>query len=365
MTTYLVNTIIMKKSFFEYLALADVERIHSQFLAWVLSNDCSAIEEPERHKLFSNIFSVGSKITTIQTERNGIDILIETPSDIVAIENKIKSTQHSNQLERYKTYCIEEFPNHRKHFFLLTLIDEKTKDNDWQGLTYSTLFKHLSEIKLKSNNDHSAIINEYLIFLKRLDAVVSDFRANAINYDLIFLQGNKRKHSKLRSDYTSENEWFIATNQLETILQKSYFSALVEQIKSSNGIVDESWGTALVDFHLEGDIEFEGRKYFTGIQLQGSTIKFIFTIQSEPYKTSKKEWIEKVIPLMDKLRAKNEFKYFKLNKPTKLAYVSISKKLDGYFWHKPINELTDFVQAEIDNGKEMTSRLKKLLTIGM
>jgi hypothetical protein len=351
----------MTKSFFEYLGLADVERIHSQFLAWVLSGDCNAIDQQERDRLFKNLFKIGGEVTDIQTERNRIDILIATSSDVIIVENKIKSSQHSNQLDRYRKFCDTTFPKHQRHYFFLTLIDEKTKDKDWQQLTYSIILKHLSNLKLNPNNSHSSIISEYLIFLERLDRVVSDFKAQVKNYDMVFLDGKKKKQDKKRSDYRTENEWFIAANQLETILQKSFLNTLVEQVKNPRGIINDTRGDALVDFPLQGDIEFEGRKYSTALQLQLKTIKFTFAIQSQPYLQSDKVWIENVIPLMSHLSEQNNYSYKKLNKPTDLAYISISKKLDEYYWHKPIEDLAEFIQTEISNCKEMSRELKQLL----
>lgn len=355
----------MKKSFFEHLGLADVERIHSQFLAWIISRDCMAIDQKERYRLFKDIFNVGGLITRIQTERNRIDILIETTNDIIVVENKIKSSQHSNQLANYKQFCDKEFPRHNKHYFFLTLIDEKTDDKDWKRLTYTTIFKHLSELKLKANNNHSSIINEYLIFLKRLETVVSDFKANAKNYDMVFLDGKKKKQDKKHSDYKTDNEWFIASNQLETILQKSFLNTLVEQIKNPIGVINDTRGDALVDFPIQSNIDFEGRHYSTALQLQGMTIKFTFAIQSEPYLKSKKSWIKNIIPLMKYLRNQNKCNYKRLNEPKDLAYVSISKKLDGKYWHKPINNLTKFIKIEIQNCTKMTNQLKKLIAKGL
>lgn len=351
----------MRKSFFEYLGLADVERIHSQFLAWVLSSDCIAIDLKEREELFENLFNANGKITDIQTERNGIDILIATSSDVIIIENKIKSSQHSNQLEKYKEFCNTEFPNHHKHFYFLTLIDEKTNDKDWHRLTYSVILKHLSKLKLTLDNNHSAIIKEYLIFLERLESVVLDFKANTKKYDMVFLDGKKKKQDKRRSDYNSENEWFVAANQLETILQKSFLNLLVEQVKNPIGSISDTRGVALVDFPIQRDIEFERRKYSTALQLQVDTIKLTFAIQSVPYQQSDKSWIENAIPVMMKLSKQNNFRYNKVNKPKQLAYISISKKLDWHYWHMPIVELANFINTEINNCRLMTTELKLLL----
>ena len=352
----------MTQSFFEYLGLADMERIHSQFLAWVLSDDCDAIESNQKHLFFRNLFDIKSQVKKIQTERNNIDIFIQTDNDIVIIENKIKSSQHSNQLGNYKEYCNKEFPKYKKHFFFLTLIDEKTNDKDWKRISYSFIYKKLKELKLKENNSHSYIIKEYLIFLERLDSVLIDFKNNVNKYDIVFLDGHKKKQDKKRDDYKSDNEWFIALNQLETILQKSFLSSLVEDLMYQKGIISETRGSALVDFSIKNDIEISGRKYSTGIQLQGSIIKFFFVI-TENYKDSKKEWIEKVELSMSKMSKdqKNNFGYNQLNKAKKLTFVSISKKLDEPYWHKL--KLKDFVEQEIKNGNELTISLIEHLNI--
>lgn len=351
----------MIKSFFEYLGLADVERVHSQFLAWVLSEDCSAIESTEKLSLCKNLFQIEGQKIQIHTERNNIDILIQTATDIVVIENKIKSSQHSNQLYNYKHYCDVEFPNHIKHFFFLTLIGEKTSDDDWKRLSYSNIYEELKSLNLKQNNTHSSIINEYLIFLERLNLVLSDFNANPKNYDIVFFDGHKKKQDKKHSDYKNENEWFIASNQLETILQKSFLSLLVDEIKPQTGTVNETRGAALVDFIIKNDIEFNGRKYSTGIQLQGNTVKFFFVI-SDKYNESKKEWVNEVVSLMGNISKDetNNFGYKKLNKPTKLTFISISKKLVNNYWH--MSDLKKFVQLEIENGGKITELLTNHLT---
>lgn len=350
----------MIKSFFEYLGLADVERVHSQFLAWVLSEDCNAIEASEKRSLCKNLFQIEGQIIQIQTERNNIDIFIQTVTDIVVIENKIKSSQHSNQLHNYKQYCENEFPTQNKHFIFLTLIGEKTSDEDWKRLSYSNIYEHLKNLNLKKNNTHSSIIKEYLIFLERLLSVLSDFKTNPKNYDIVFFDGHKKKQDKKRSDYKNENEWFVASNQLETILQKSFLSLLVEEIKPQIGTVNETRGAALVDFIIKNEIEFNERKYSTGIQLQLNTVKFFFVI-SDKYNESKKEWVNQVVSLMENISKDRRinFGYKKLNKPTKLTFISISKKLDINYWH--MTNLKEFVLQEIENGEKITKLLTRQL----
>jgi hypothetical protein len=177
---------------------------------------------------------------------------------------------------------------------------------------------------------------------------------------MVFLDGKKKKEHKININYRNDNEKFIAANQLETILQKCYLSSLLDEVKNPGEITDTR-GDALIDFPLKREIEHEGKHYSTFIQLQADTIKFAFAIHGQGYNKSQKAWIEKIIPKMEQLRSENNNGYKKLNMPKSKAYVSISKKLDGHYWHKNLNDLADFVRTEIENGKSLTKHLINLL----
>jgi hypothetical protein len=356
------------KSFFEYLGLADVERIHSQFLAWVFSPNCDAIASSDKEEFFFNLFGIRGPIISVQTEKENIDIIIESDKDVVIIENKIKSSQHSDQLERYVNYCEKNFKSFNRKYFFLTLVNEKTQKPKvvisdtikWEKITYSDIYhKGFKLLNLKPKSNQSAIIQEYILFLKRLDSVLSDFQNNTIKYDKVFLEGGKKKQDKIQRNY-NENEWFIASNQLETILQKCFLMRLVDEMTKSDAIVSETHGDALVDFYIEKNIMLEGRAFKTMLELQGSNLKFIFSIQ-EGYLSSDKSWITKIEQIMDQLAVHNKFDYRKVNKPKKLAYISISKKINGYYWHESIDALAKKINLEISYCQEMTSSIKELL----
>lgn len=354
---------MVNKTFFEYLGIADKERIHSQFLAWVFSIDCNSIDSNMKNKLLQDIFQLNcnSQITNILTERNGIDILIETDNEIIVIENKIKSSQHSNQLDNYKKFIEKEFCHKKQYFFFLTLIGEKTENPIWKKITYVDIYKHLNLLILEPNSNHSIIIKEYLIFLKRLVTIVEDFKNNAKNYDMVFLDGSKKKHEKINTPYKNEKEKFIAFNQLETILQKYFLDSLVNRVKSSNGFITDTRGNALVDFPIKQNIEYNGKRYATIIQLQKDTIKFAFGIHGNNYSTSNKKWITEVISKMEDLRKNNNFGYTRKNNPKSKAYISISKSTNGHYWHKNIDELVEYIEKEIENGKSLTNQLIQLI----
>jgi PD-(D/E)XK nuclease superfamily len=353
----------MSKSFFEYLGIADLERVHSQFLAWMLSDDCNGIDPDEKNKLFKGIFKIDGVVKEVYTERKGIDILIKTSSDIVVIENKIKTSQHSNQLDAYKEICDKDFPDLIKHFYYLTLIGENSNNKYWKRISYKIIYESITALNVNQNIPHGFIIKEYILFLERLINVLEDFNAHVVKYDFVFNDGNKKKYDKKINDYKSDNadnEWFIASNQLETILQKSFLNSIVDKLNPFIGSVDETRGTALVNFIIRDKIKFRDRDFLTGIQIQGNSIKFFFSV-IENYNYSNKEWVKDIVSFfsdISKQKDKN-LGYIQLNKPTSRAYISVSKKLYKNYWQ--MENIENYIKNEIKNGEILTDLLMEYI----
>ena len=45
-----------KQNFFDLLALADVERVHSAVIGWLLSDECEALTKEERSAVLNSLF---------------------------------------------------------------------------------------------------------------------------------------------------------------------------------------------------------------------------------------------------------------------------------------------------------------------
>jgi hypothetical protein len=349
----------MNKTFFEYLGIADMERIHSQILAWIFSSDFSALTERQKIELLEKIFDLKHvvRIEKILTETHRIDIIIETDSDLIIIENKIKSSQHSDQLFRYvehfkKTHVIPP------KFYFLTLVEETVKDSNWKRISYQHIYNCLSQLELL-DKPHSIIFEEYRAYLGKLNSLLFEFKMNTSKYDMVFLDGKKRKEDKVNFEYKNEYEKFIADNQLETILQKSFLTSLSQRITNVNSFVMDTRGDALIDFYLKVDIPFEKRKYTTMIELQGNIIKFAFIISGfSEYNNSKKDWIKSLVPIMEDIAKSNPFEYRKCNKPKSKAYISISKKLKQNYWHMNTEDLVLMIEKEIENGFKLTENVQ-------
>ena len=123
---------------FSLLKLDRVEIRHSNMLSWLLNpNELHGLSD----KLLKKFLIYATKGTNISImrgltpvdvdlmnlddvvvyrEKDNIDILIVSESShlVLAIENKIGSSEHSNQLEKYKTGLLKDYPNNY-HFVLI------------------------------------------------------------------------------------------------------------------------------------------------------------------------------------------------------------------------------------------------------
>jgi hypothetical protein len=348
-----------QKSFFEHLGMADSERIHSEFISWLFSSECNVISEPEKINLLRTLFELTEteKIISVDTEISNIDIFIETNDSILIIENKIKSFQHSNQLERYKTYIESKYPSKKHRFIYLTLVNEHKVSNDWLHVSYEEILKKLENLNINKSDRQSAFLEDYILYIYKLLSCLNDVITNPKDFDFVFENGSLKKSDKKRLNFKSKKDEFISKNQLETIFQKAYLLKLVndESLISLNGKINETRGNGLINFPIQNDILLGCRLYKTFIQIQGRTIKYAFCIQND-YNKSKIKWISNVVQIFDYFKD-SEIAGFKRKNNKKLAYVSISKRIDVPYWRMSIDEFATMVQKEIKIGENFTLEL--------
>ena len=97
----------IKKGFFEFIDAADAEKVHSQTIGWMFSENCKAFSYTNKYLILNELIGKNAEVqvtpeTKVYVEINDIDIMIEGEDWIIVIENKIKSSQHSNQLFKYE-----------------------------------------------------------------------------------------------------------------------------------------------------------------------------------------------------------------------------------------------------------------------
>jgi hypothetical protein len=104
-------------------------------------------------------------------EWENIDILIYSKTNrwVFAIENKVDSSEHSNQLERYRETIFKEFPLCQKFFIYLTKDGTSASCKAWESLGYGTVAKVIESTRQCTtlNDDVSTLMKHYEDLIRR------------------------------------------------------------------------------------------------------------------------------------------------------------------------------------------------------
>lgn len=302
------------KNFFNAIGVADMEKVHSAMIAWILDNEndrkfsanqggvnilFSTFPIAERSKLLCGMFGLlpERQFKSIKThvEWNDIDIMIETEEgngqkEIWVIENKLKSQEHKSnvssdekqkwninadeiwQTEKYEHIICDNFPNVSHHYLLLSLGRDVANSSSrcWKSYTYSELKDLLSYMNPKS----FVLIEEYTDAIRKMTEELKTFLNSGNNiskYPHVFQKLTKSEASN--ANITPE-EKYIVENRLETIFQKQFLAMIVNNYISTIASIvryDERNGIAMFikpikdigDYSLS--IEFQGGTFKVGL----------------------------------------------------------------------------------------------------
>lgn len=171
---------------FDALRIVDREIKHSDFLAWLLDPNEShgqgglflrailmdlfkTARENGFEPPISPIELDGEELRGVEVRREwrNVDILIrcQAPTFVIAIENKIKSGEHSNQLDRYRKAVEHEFGAIDCMYVFLTIEGDDPSEQakpDWVPYSYADLHRVL--LRVRSANETS-IGSDVLAFL--------------------------------------------------------------------------------------------------------------------------------------------------------------------------------------------------------
>ncbi|MGB0767572.1 MAG: PD-(D/E)XK nuclease family protein [Phycisphaeraceae bacterium] len=183
-----LETRIGRFNIFDALGVVNAELRHSNFLAWLLdpgeSHGLGGLflravlmdllrQTPIDQRLFSPIKLDGGELRGIEIRREwrNIDLLItcDDPSFVIAIENKIGSSEHSNQLARYQRIVTEssELSKYERHQFVyLTKDGDEPSEEDWTIYSYAALYRVLTKVRAANaeqiGDDVRAFLDHYL-----------------------------------------------------------------------------------------------------------------------------------------------------------------------------------------------------------
>ncbi len=350
-------------TFFDYLAIADRERIHTQMLAWLFSDYCEALSQSQKRQLYRKLVNKpddlppDTKFST-QTEYQSIDLIIIAGNDCCVIENKLKSTQHSNQLERYQKEIQEDarFKGKNTVYCFLTLVGEEVQSLVWQSIEYENFFNALREVMSNNaasqeNQKHTIILQEYIATLGNLIQAKNQY----FNPEF--------RESFYTTSHSEEVSQYIRNNKLEMILEIAFWSHITTLL-GEQSIIDkfiaETHKNSLLDIRL---CQFslpsqngETNKFYGGIQFQSNTAKI--NIAAVEYNKSEPNWLPKEVVCWFENNKDSNYKRVNKPKPKGKSFLSMSKKL-------PLNqqilslteeEIVNILSDEINIAKEKLNK---------
>ncbi len=111
--------------------------------------------------------------TLILREHRNIDIFAINDEEnfIVVIENKIRSKEHSNQLQRYRQYVESHYPDHQKIYVYLTPDGEEPSDSAYIPFSYSEIALLIEQVAREAQKiipvPVALALEQYLEILRR------------------------------------------------------------------------------------------------------------------------------------------------------------------------------------------------------
>lgn len=170
---------------FDALRIDRVEIRHSNFLGWLIdpaeSHGQGALflrailmdvlrQSPPDLRPFSPVELDGEELRGVEIRREwrNVDILIicKEPAFIIAIENKIGSSEHNEQLKRYERTIDENFGGISSLFVYLTVDGDEPSRERWIPYTYADIHEALRRVKRIYANaigdDVKAFLDHYL-----------------------------------------------------------------------------------------------------------------------------------------------------------------------------------------------------------
>ena len=177
---------IGKVNFFDILKVSKKEVYHSNMLAWLLDpNENHSLgdvvlkgilqrlvkDRGEKynafHVLLSDLYSF-----SVYREWKRIDILLVSKEEkiVYAIENKVGSHEHGNQLNKYRETLEKEYSDYKRFYIFLTPEGEEPSDSvNWDILTYADVVEVLESLpdKIELQPDIELIIKNYINVIRR------------------------------------------------------------------------------------------------------------------------------------------------------------------------------------------------------
>lgn len=164
----------MKPNIFNY---AKSELTNDAIICWMLDWTNSEHEiyknlSQDMIRLFTKNKDLDVESVKIKKQYKNIDVLVEVnDSEVIVIEDKVKTSSHSNQLERYKdTIDNEEFyKNYNKHYIYYKVGNE-SQNNGVEQTGYTRIKRdEILNIIKKYRDLNNDLLNDYIDYLESIE----------------------------------------------------------------------------------------------------------------------------------------------------------------------------------------------------
>jgi PD-(D/E)XK nuclease superfamily len=246
-----LESLLDRFNIFEAVGMVRQEIRHSSFLAFLLNPSAShrlgdiVLKAFLKRLLIDADNATVSPIaidiadmadTEVRREWRHIDILLVSPTSqiVCAIENKVDSHEHNNQLCRYRNTVLKEFPSYRHIFVFLTLEgispDDETDQQYWSAYSYSKIAHLIDDI---CNRYQSTIGSDVLTLMQHYSSLLN--RHMMENSEIARLCRQIYAQHKEALDLIYEHRPDLA-NEIYDFLRKLVKNTPSDQIVFDNGL---------------------------------------------------------------------------------------------------------------------------------
>jgi hypothetical protein len=275
-----------KFNVFDSLNVARVEIRHSNFLAWlltpieshgqgdiflksVLMDILRKARQQDASPPLSPVELDGADLQRVEVRREwkNIDLLFvsDSPLLVVAIENKVDSSERDGQLQRYEETVMRAFPNHKPLYVFLTPDGDEASDDNWITYSYADLHRTLARTRRVNagsvGSDVGTFLDHYLSLIgsrfmenEELDRLcrqiyVNHRRAIDLIWDRVGPSGSGIVRSIREWFDCRPSEWiFITDKQREVEVIPVEWSKVLPPINQRSTFKPEHWLT--LRFHI-------------------------------------------------------------------------------------------------------------------
>lgn len=167
---------------FDVLGMARTEIRHSNVLRWLLDPKGShGLSELFLRAFLQRLsqdgadaillFSGDLSSFTVVREYKHIDILLlsREAKVVIAIENKVDSAEHDNQLNRYEQTLMRDFPGYYQEMVYLSPDGVEPSESRWRVMTYEVILLALKYCmqRVSLSNESAVFLSQYVQLLER------------------------------------------------------------------------------------------------------------------------------------------------------------------------------------------------------